>query len=82
MESIQKDCMDVSTKGYPIKRIHSQEYTLKENMFDPHFSGSPPVNSFMEKLFKREAKHFNSPTSPSIKTSPYSRLSNTLSFDK
>jgi hypothetical protein len=82
MESIQEDCMDVSTKGYPIKRINSHEYTLKQNMFDPHFSGSPPVNSFMEKLFKREAKHFNTPTSPSIKSTPYSNLPKTLSFDK
>lgn len=82
MESIQEDCMDVSTKSYPIKRINSHEYTLKQNMFDPHFSGSPPVNSFMEKLFKREAKHFNSPTSPSIKATHYSKLPKTLSFDK
>ena len=82
METIQNDCMDVSTKGYPIIRTSSQEYTLKQNMFDPHFSGSPPVNSFMEKLFKREAKHFNSPTSPSMKSTPYSKLPKTLSFDK
>ena len=82
MESIQKDCMDVSTKGYPIKRINSQEYTLKQNVFDPHFSGSPPVNSFMEKLFKREAKHFNTPTSSSIKSLNYSSLPKTFSSDK
>ena len=81
METIQNDCMDVSTKGYPIIRTSSQEYTLKQNTFDPHFTGSPPVNSFLEKLYKREAKHFNSPTSPSVKTSN-AKQSHNFSFDK
>ena len=84
METIQEECMDISTVGYPIKRTHSQEYTLKQNMFDPHFSGSPPVNNFLEKLYKRELTHFNSPTypkSPSVKSSYPHSLKNS-SFDK
>ena len=49
MDTLQEGCMDVPKVGYPIVRTASQEYTLKQNTFDPHFTGSPPVNSFLEK---------------------------------
>ena len=56
---LTQELMDVSTKGYPIKRVGSQEYKLNENTFDPHFGSSPPNNSFLDKLQKREKYLFN-----------------------
>lgn len=56
---LTKELMDVSTKGYPIKRVGSQEYKLNENTFDPHFGSSPPNNNFLDKLQKRNNNLFN-----------------------
>ena len=54
-----QELMDVSTKGYPIKRVGSQEYKLNENTFDPHFGSSPPINDFLDKLKQRNKNLFN-----------------------
>jgi len=56
---LTQDMMDVSTKGYPIKRIGSKEYKLNENTFDPHFGSSPPTNEFLDKLKLRNNNFFN-----------------------
>tara|TARA_Y100000992_G_C21059521_1_gene393448 strand:- start:238 stop:447 length:210 start_codon:yes stop_codon:yes gene_type:complete len=53
----KKTNLKVSTAGYPIKRVNSEEYKLNQNSFDP-YCGSPPNDSFMDKLKNRENKYF------------------------
>ena len=72
---LTKELMDVSTKGYPIKRIGSQEYKLNENTFDPDFGSSPPGDSFLDKLQKREKYLFNKKVNKK-------NIIKTLSYDK
>ena len=53
----------------------SQEYKLNENTFDPDFGSSPPGDSFLDKLQKREKYLFNKKVNKK-------NIIKTLSYDK